>query len=302
VELEFHRLDRRYERLRVSSHARDEEVLTSIVRIGQQMPVVVVDGGDEGRAIVVDGHKRIRARIRLQHDTVSALRWDVTEADALFTSRLMESSKADSALEQGWFIRELRERFDLTVEEIARRLVKSKSWVSTRLGLVSDLPEEIQERVRQGEIVAHAAMKYLLPLSRADREGAIALATAIARHHPSTRQTEMLCVAFARGSSKAKAFVLAHPEIVVRAREQSSNALLPADVSPELQNDLSAIAGIARRASGRIGIGALATRTPPEIEELGRAFARARTDTQYLFLLLEEEITKCSTNTCVKPS
>lgn len=303
MELEFHRLDRRYEGLRVSSRDRDEAVLSSIARIGQQMPVIVIDGGENGRSIVVDGFRRIRALIRLHRDTVRVARWDVGEADALLLSRLIQASRADSALEQGWFIRALRERFDLSLEEIAHRLVRSKSWVSTRLGLVEALPASIQEQVRRGEIVPHAAMKYLLPLSRADREGAAALASAIGRLRPSTRQTEVLCVAFARGNRKTKTFVLEHPELVVRAREQPASAPLPSEIpAGGLPKDLFGIAQMARRASGRLSLGALGSLTPPEIEEVGRAFARARTDTQHLFQLLEEEIPKCSMKTQEKPS
>jgi ParB/RepB/Spo0J family partition protein len=302
VEFEFHHLDRRYEGLRVASRARDEEVLSSIARIGQQVPIVVVGGGDDGRAIVVDGYKRIRALVRLHHDTVRAIRWETSEAEALLLSRLIKTSTADSALEDGWFVRELHERFDLSLDEIAQRLVRSKSWVSTRLGLVTELPDSIQEQVRRGEIVPHAAMKHLLPLARADRDGAIALAAAIGRLRPTTRQTEVLCCAFARGNKKTKAFVLEHPELAVRAREQSSTATLPAPApSAELHKDLSALGGIARRAIGRIHGASLISLTPPEIEEIGHAFARAKTQAEILFRLLEEEIRSCSTKTCEPP-
>jgi ParB/RepB/Spo0J family partition protein len=291
MELEFSQLDRRYEGLRVSSRARDEEVLSSIARVGQQNPVIVVVGEEHDREIVVDGFKRIRALIRLERDTVQATRWEVSEPEALLISRTIRSSK-DSPIEEGWLLRELRDRFDLSIEEIGRRLGRSASWVSNRLGLVNDLPESIQDQVRKGEIVPHAAMRYFLPLSRADLEGAVALASAIGRLRPTTRQTEALCVAFARGSDKARAFVLEHPELVLRAREDASSPPLPAEIpSAQLRKDLLAIAGIARRASGRAGEGALRSLTPPEIEELGRAVARARTDTEHLFLLLKEEIT-----------
>ncbi len=33
---------------------------------------------------------------------------------------------------------------------------------------MGDLPREIQEQVRRGEIAAHAAMRYLVPLARAN--------------------------------------------------------------------------------------------------------------------------------------
>jgi hypothetical protein len=49
---------------------------------------------------------------------------------------------------------------------------RSVSWVSRRLGLVTDLPPAVQEQVRLSAIGAHAAMKYLVPLARANASAA----------------------------------------------------------------------------------------------------------------------------------
>ena len=130
MELEFHQLDRRYEMLRTSCRKRDSRILASLNRHGQQLPVVVVAGGDEGRHILVDGYKRVRALRKLGHDTVRATCWDLSEDEALLLGQLMQSAESVSALEQGWLLCELRERFELTVEELARRFDRSLSWVS----------------------------------------------------------------------------------------------------------------------------------------------------------------------------
>ena len=58
MELEFHQLDLRYERLRVRQPARERRLLASLADIGQQMPIVVVT--TDSVYVVVDGHKRIR--------------------------------------------------------------------------------------------------------------------------------------------------------------------------------------------------------------------------------------------------
>ena len=61
MELEFHQLDRRYEALRTTSRKRDSQVLTSLARDGQLLPVVVVVEAEQaGRYILVDGYKRVR--------------------------------------------------------------------------------------------------------------------------------------------------------------------------------------------------------------------------------------------------
>jgi len=288
MELELHQLDRRYEQLRRSCPERDGRILASLDRDGQQMPVVVV-AGEDGRYILIDGFKRLRALIKLRRDTVRATCWELREGEALLLGRLMQTSEGDSALEQGWLLRELRERFDLSVEELARRFGRNPSWVSRRLGLVSTLPEPIQMLVRQGRLVPHAAMKYLLPLARANRKDAVALAEAIAPLSPSTRQTEALCVAFARAGREGRDYLLDHPELFLRARETAQEALAVSE-GELLLRDLGALGGVARRAAGRLTSGAARELLPAEQQELrGRADA-ARGDVTRLFATLDEEI------------
>lgn len=289
MELELHQLDRRYEQLRTSSPAREARILASLDRFGQQLPVVVVTGGDAGRFVLVDGYKRVRALGKLGRDTARATCWQLPEADALLLGRLMQLGEGDSAIEQGWLLRELRERFDLTVEELARRFDRSISWVSGRLGLVSELPEPIQELVRRGRLVPHAAMRFLLPLSRTDREGAVALSAAIAPLRPTTRQTEALCVAYARGSKKARKYLIEHPALFLRARE-TGQAALPTSAGEELLRELGALGGVARRASGRVTEGAVRELLPPEREALRRRACATRDDVNHLFDHLDREL------------
>jgi ParB family transcriptional regulator, chromosome partitioning protein len=64
---------------------------------------------------------------------VVATSWALPEPDALLLERLMRAAEADSALEQGWLVRELCERFGLSLTELSRRFDKTPSWVSRRL-------------------------------------------------------------------------------------------------------------------------------------------------------------------------
>lgn len=289
MELEFHQLDRRYEPLRTLCRKRESRVLASLDRVGQQHPVVVVAGDDEGRFILVDGYKRVRALRKLGRDTVRATCWDLSEDEALLLGRLMQTAEGDSALEQGWLLQELHERFELTVEELARRFGRSLSWVSGRLGLVTTLPRSIQEQVRHGLLVPHAATKYLLPLARANRKGAIELVAAIAPLRPSTRQTEALCISYARGDEKARRYLLERPELFLRARE-GGGASLPPHPGELLLQDLTTLCAIARRAAARVTEGAVRDLLPPEQEELRRGADSTRAAVEELFNHLTREI------------
>lgn len=290
MELEFHQLDRRYEQLRTSCRQRDSRVLASLDRYGQQLPVVVVAGGEEGRYIVVDGYKRVRGLRKLGRDTIRVTCWQLAEDEALVLGRLMQTAEGDSALEQGWLLRELRERFELSLEELARRFDRSVSWVSRRLGLVKELPEPIHEHVREGRLAPHAAMKFLLPLARANRQGAVDLAAAIAPLRPSTRQTKVLCVAYARGGEQARRHLLQQPELFLRAHETEQQPGLPVGAGELLLQDLGALGGIARRATSRLAEGAVRELLPPERDELGRRAESVHANVIELFNHLRREI------------
>src|SRR6266581_1151843 len=92
-------------------------------------------------------------------------------------------SKRDSALEEGWLLAELKQRFNYSVEELARRFDRSVRWVADRLALVELLPESVQQPVRRGAISAHVAMKFLVPVARSRPEDCQRLAEAFAAHH-----------------------------------------------------------------------------------------------------------------------
>lgn len=289
MEIEFHQLDRRYEALRTVCRKRESRVLASMDRNGQQLPVVVVAGGDEGRYILIDGYKRVRALRKLARDTVRATCWDLPEDEALLLGRSMQSAEGASALEQAWLLRELRERFDLSLEELAHRFDRSLCWVSERLNLVTTLPEPIQEQVRQGLLVPHAAMRFLLPLARAHRQGAIELAAAIAPLRPSTRQTRALCIAYARAGKQARRHLLERPELFLRARE-TGGASLPVHPCELLLQDITALCATARRAAGHVTQGAVRELLPPEQDELRRCADQARAAVDDLFGPLTKEI------------
>jgi len=253
MKLELHQLERRYEALRTRSAARERKVLASIAEIGQQLPIVVVRDGE--RFVVVDGYKRLRALDRLGHDTVRAIEWGIDEAEALLLERLLRSADGDSAVEQGWFLRELTERFGLSLDELARRFDRTKSWVSRRVALVAELPESVQKHVRAGVIGSHAAMKYLVPLARANDDDCARLADAIAPLRPTSRQVGALYALYVGGNVGTRELVLRDPELALRARAEAHEEDKPLPVE-QLIEDLRIVGAVARRARRRFDGGA----------------------------------------------
>lgn len=112
MQLEFHNLDRRWEHLGVRHPARQRRLLASLAESGQQMPIVVVAvEGQADRYVVIDGHKRIAALEQLGRDTVTAVVWPMGEAAAVLLDRSLRMSAQETALEVGWLLAELEQRF-----------------------------------------------------------------------------------------------------------------------------------------------------------------------------------------------
>ncbi|HLG95407.1 MAG TPA: ParB/RepB/Spo0J family partition protein [Bryobacteraceae bacterium] len=151
MQLEFHQLDRRWEHLRVRYPARQRRLLASLAESGQQTPIVVVPAEDQvDRYVVIDGYKRMAALEQLGRDTVEAVVWPMSEAAAVLLDRSLRLCEHETALEVGWLLQELEQRFGYSLEELARRFDRSVTWVFRRLALVELLPEAIQQQVREG--------------------------------------------------------------------------------------------------------------------------------------------------------
>ena len=278
MELELHQLELRYEALRKRAPVAERQLLGSLAEIGQQLPIVVVS--EAQRFVVIDGYKRVRALKRLARDTVRASGWQMPEVEALLLERSMRCASED-AFDQGWLLAELRARFGLSLEELARRFERNKSWVSRRLALVQILPATIQESVRTGTLAAHAAMKYLVPLARANATAATRLAEAITPFKPTSREVGALYAGWLSGTARTRELILATPQVYLQA--QATQEPVPPSASERWLNDLGALAGIARRARRALEQGVLQQLTRCERTEVEQRVARTRADIERLF-------------------
>jgi uncharacterized ParB-like nuclease family protein len=118
MQLEFHQLDRHFEHLRVRDPGRHRHLLASLADAGQQTPIVVVARAEApGRYLVIDGDKRIAALQQLGRDTVATVVWPMSEAEALLLDRSLRMSEQETALEQGWLLQEMEQRYGCSIDE-----------------------------------------------------------------------------------------------------------------------------------------------------------------------------------------
>jgi ParB/RepB/Spo0J family partition protein len=289
MNLELHQLDLRYEKLRAHKPEAERKLVGSLAAIGQQVPVIVVRSETPTQFVLVDGYKRLRALRRLGHDLVGATCWDLGEAEALVLDRLMRTGEGATALEQGWLLHELAGRFALSLEDLGRRFARSTSWVSRRLALVEELPEAIQEHVRRGALPAHAAMKHLVPLARANPAACTRLVAAIAGQGLTNREVGQLYAAWRDGLPAIRDRVLTAPLLFLKARQVVGPA--PDDEGRALLDDLDMLAAIARRARRRLRQGVFRRLLPPEQQEVGRLSLVAHDEMTRLAARLHEEET-----------
>jgi ParB family chromosome partitioning protein len=251
MQLEFHQLDRRWEHLRVCHTARQRRLLASLAESGQQTPIVVVAAeGQADRYVVIDGYKRIVALEQLGRDTVEAVVWPMSEAAAVLLDRSLRLSEHETALEVGWLLAELEQRFGYGLDELARRFDRSVSWVSRRLSLVEVLPEAIQQQVREGKILAQAALKCLVPVARQSLEDCQRMAAIFAQHHCDTREAGQLYGAWRKGSPAVRKRILDDPALFFKAQRQAEKA--SAGTGAELLRDLEMVVAIVNRAQRRL--------------------------------------------------
>ena len=288
MQLEFHQLDRRWEHLRVRRPERQRRLLASLAATGQQTPIVVVAVADEpGRYLVIDGYQRVTALEQLGRDTVEAVVWPLSEAEALVLDRSLRMSERETALEEGWLLAELEQRFGYGLEELARRFDRSVSWVSRRLALVELLPETVQQQVRCGALAAHVAMKYLVPMARANSEDCQRMAAAVAAHRYSSREAGQLYAAWRAASPSVRQRILAEPQTFLKAQRQVEQKP-PAPVAAELLRDLEMVTAIASRASRRLA-GAAQLMDGRDREQARRQVDRAIDQLRRLAAKISEE-------------
>jgi len=277
MELELHQLELRYERLRKRAPGAERALIGSLAEHGQQLPIVVV--GAAARFVLIDGYKRVRALKRLSRDTVRATDWRLPELEALLLERRLRG-RGEDALDQAWLLAEVAERFGLSLQELSRRFEHTKSWVSRRLGLIQTLPAPIHEQVRAGQLSAHAAMKYLLPLARANAGAAAQLAAAIAPLRLSSRQVGVLYAGWKSATALTRSLILERPQVYLQARALEQGA--PASVTERWLNDLGALSGIARRAHRTLQGGLLQQLREEERDRVEHGFERMRAAVQAL--------------------
>lgn len=178
----------------------------------------------------------------------------------------------------------------LDQREVSRRLQRSPSWVSRRLALVQVLPAPVQDAVRDGRVPPYAAMKYLVPLARANAEHCVTLVASLGPQAVTARQVERLYQGWCRADAEGRERVVTHPWLFLRAAEAllAEPPVPPGDPVESLLRDLEAIAGLSRRSRRRLREGVLSEATETSRRAVERVFEQCR----LAFAAVDESLTE----------
>ena len=255
MELEFHQLEKKYAALRIADAQRRARLVASLCAHGQQQPVLVVRGASHEAGIehyvLIDGYARVAALDELKRDSVEATVLELSEAHALLLAFRLERNRARSAIEEAWLLRELITGHTIAQRDLAAWLGRSPSWVSRRLGLIEVLPAIAEETVRAGRLPAQAAMKYLVPLARANRGQCARLVEQLGGQRLSVRQCARLYAGWRAGNAEQRQAIVERPLLYLALDEKQDESATPADPGTEreqrLVRDLGLLAGVCRR-------------------------------------------------------
>ena len=200
------------------------ELSASIAEHGLLQPIAVRPK-PSGGYLIVAGERRWRASRMAGLTEVPVIVKDVTDEQAMELALVENLQREDlDPVEEAAGIRELMTRCDLTQEQAARKLGKSRSALANSLRLLS-LPETVLELLKSGFItIGHA--KVVLGLSTPELQEEAA--QMIADNQLNVRQAEALCKKLAKPAKEPVAAPL--PSALPVEVEESLKQVLGSEV------------------------------------------------------------------------
>jgi ParB-like chromosome segregation protein Spo0J len=245
-------------------------VRASLERHGQLTALTLFP--ESGALEIVDGFKRVRAARALGWPTLLARIDDVGAVEAKLRLCELHDRRGLTELEEAWLVRSLYRDDGLDQPEIARRMLKHKSWVCRRLMLVESLDPAVQADVRLGLLAPRAAVA----VARLPRGNQLGASTVVIRRGLTVRQTDLLV------DEVLELDAAARTELLARRMDGPITGRAPG-VRPAravrneadwMSADVARIRDLSARLSARLLATPLATLGPGAAEILGDALVR----------------------------
>lgn len=164
-----------------------QELAKSIDQHGLFTPILVRET-NKGYELVA-GERRLRATKELEHDEIAAIVVDFDD-DQMMEIALIENVQREdlNVIEEAMGYQTLIKRMDLTQEEVAKKVSKSRSHITNLLRLLR-LPDSVKQLVSDGKLT----MGHVRPLVMLEDEDDIKyFAKEIMNNNLSVRKTEKM--------------------------------------------------------------------------------------------------------------
>jgi len=211
---DLHQFDLRYQHTRVVQRGALNKLVQSISQYGQQLPVIATK--EKNGLVLIDGYLRFSAMRQLNKDTINVQVLTDSAQQALIHYLGQLQNNLHQPIEQAWMIVALIEE-GMPQAKIAPQLGRDKSWVSRRLSLVTDLPDEIQQAIRQGEISSWVANRIFKPLARANAQHAKTLLNVLKKHPMSSRELARWFSQYQTANQGQRTLLVEQPALLLRA-------------------------------------------------------------------------------------
>jgi ParB family transcriptional regulator, chromosome partitioning protein len=185
-----------------------EELANSIKAQGVMQPIVVRPIGG-GRFEIIAGERRWRASQQAGLDKIPAMVREVPDEAAIAMALIENIQREDlNPIEEAVALQRLQQEFELTQQQVADAVGKSRVTITNLLRLIA-LPEEIKTLLAHGDLeMGHARALLGLPLEQ-QVEGA----RHVVARGLTVRQTEALVRQWLNSKEKPAAKVKADPDI-----------------------------------------------------------------------------------------
>jgi ParB family transcriptional regulator, chromosome partitioning protein len=198
-----------------------DELAESIREFGLLQPIIVRKIDNEDKYEIIAGERRYRATRKTGFDTIPAIVVDDVDDTSSLEMALIENIHRDNLrpVEQAYCYKQLIDEFDITHQELSKRIGKSRAAITNSLRLLS-LPLEIQKLLDDG-FISEGHARAILGIDTMEEQ--IKAANKIAEKGMSVREAEKLVERKKKsgGSSvKKKALQLSRiPEVSSRLSE-----------------------------------------------------------------------------------
>jgi ParB family chromosome partitioning protein len=185
-----------------------EELADSIRAQGVMQPIVVRPIG-ESRYEIIAGERRWRASQLAELDTIPAVIREVSDEVALALA-LIENIQRENLnpVEEALALKRLLEEFELTQQQVADAVGKSRAQVANLLRLLA-LDPEVQTLLERGDLdMGHARALLVLPAAKQRRA-----AHEVVNKDLTVRDTEALVKRLAQGEPKKTVAAPVSPDV-----------------------------------------------------------------------------------------